>query len=86
MKTLKIRFVKNKNCAEKFSIQRLTWYGRWKDIGFEVGVSSGEVSYINSYLYRSTNKQQLLDMVIDDYFKVSKSGYNIIEYPMIKLY
>ena len=85
MKTLKIRFVKNKNCAEKFSIQRLTWYGRWKDVKFDIGTND-MLSGAIWCLYRSTNKQQLLDMVIDDYFKVSKSGYNIIEYPMIKLY
>jgi hypothetical protein len=82
MKKFRIRFIKNKNCAEKFSIQRLTWYGRWKDIEFKVGSNAGTCWY----LYRSNNKQQLLSIVRDEYFKISPLYFEVMEYPMIKLY
>ena len=84
-KTIKIRFVNHpgyKDSGKQYSIQRRTWYGGWKYIGYTVNMGYGS---IYDYYARRT-KQEVLNAVLEHYYKVDKRFVNVIEYPGLKLY
>jgi hypothetical protein len=80
MRTIKIRFVKNKTGS--YYIQRKGWFGRWKYIGYTV-----DMGYGGYYaLYIGDTKEALLDEVLDKHYQVCRNHVEIMEYPMIKLH
>ena len=78
MRTIKIRFVKNKR--GNYNIQRKGWFGRWKYIGYSVDMGYG--GYYAFYV--GDTKETLLDEVLDKHYQVCRKHVNIIEYPTIK--
>lgn len=80
MRTIKIRFVKNKN--GNYYIQRKGWFGRWKDIGYSVDMGYGGYYAV----YVGEKKDTLLDEVLDKYYQLCRKHVEIIEYPTIKIY
>ena len=84
-KTIKIRFVNRpgyKDSGGQFVIQRRTWYGGWKYIGYTINMGYGS---IYEYYARRT-KQEVLNAVLEHYYKVDKRFVNVTEYPGLKLY
>ena len=80
MRTIKIRFVKNKRGS--YYIQRKGWFGRWKDIGYSVDMGYGGYYMV----YSGETKEALLDEVLDKHYQVCRNHVEIMEYPMIKLH
>jgi hypothetical protein len=80
MRTIKIRFVKNKTGS--YYIQRKGWFGRWRDIGCSVDMGYGGYYMI----YSGETKEALLDEVLDKHYQVCRNHVEIIEYPMIKIH
>jgi hypothetical protein len=79
MKKIVIRFIERK---DKFRIQRKTWYGRWKNVTYVV-----ELGYIPiEYSYSGNTKEEVLNVVLENYYKVDKRFVEIAEYPTIKIY
>lgn len=84
-KTIKIRFVNRpllKNNDRQFAIQRRTWYGGWRYIGYTIDMGYGSVY---DYYAKGT-KQEVLIAVLEHYYKVDKRFVNVIEYPGLKHY
>lgn len=79
MKTIEIRFIKVND--EKFTIQRRGWFG-WKDITYTINMGYGSVSYD----YSALTKKDLLEEVLEKYYKVDKRFVKVIEHPMLKKY
>jgi hypothetical protein len=80
MRTIKIRFVKNKKGY--YNIQRKGWFGKWKYIGYSVDMGyGGYYSY-----YSGETKEVLLEEVLDTHYEVCRKHVEIIEYPTIKIY
>jgi len=79
MKKIVIRFIERK---DKFRIQRKTWYGRWKNITYVVELGCIPIEY--SYL--GNTKEEVLNVVLENYYKVDKRFVEIAEYPTIKIY
>jgi hypothetical protein len=83
-KKVKIRFVEGGPGSYKghmFSVQEKRWYG-WKWIGYYTDTICGD---IYEY-YNADTKENLLEKVIDNYYKTTKKHLTIIEYPTIKWY
>jgi hypothetical protein len=80
MRTIKIRFVKNKR--GNYYIQKKRWFGRWKDIGYSVDMGYGGYYMV----YSGETKEALLDEVLDKHYQVCRNHVEIMEYPMIKLH
>ena len=80
MKTIKIRFINRNN--KDFLIQKKTWFG-WKYIGYWQMASSGDSIW---YLYCKETKEELLNQVLENYYKTDKRFVKIIEYPELKMY
>jgi hypothetical protein len=80
MRTIKIRFVKNKRGS--YYIQRKGWFGRWRDIGYSVDMGYGGFYMV----YSGETKEALLDEVLDKHYQVCRNHVEIMEYPMIKLH
>jgi hypothetical protein len=80
MRTIKIRFVKNKRGS--YYIQRKGWFGRWRDIGYSVDMGYGGFYMV----YSGDTKEALLDEVLDKHYQVCRNHVEIMEYPMIKLH
>jgi hypothetical protein len=80
MKTIKIRFIKYKD-KYNYTIQRRGWFG-WKDITYTINMGYGSVTY----KYSAVTKEELLEKVLEEYYKVDKRFVEIIEYPTIKIY
>ena len=82
MKTLRIRFIEvpggNKTLYE---IQVKKWNG-WQTQGYSVNMGYGWFYE----LYTDTNKENLLNTVLDKEFKTVKKFVTIIEYPTLKRY
>ena len=78
MRHIKIRFIQH---ADLYTIQRKGWFG-WKDIRYIIDMGYGSVSYC----YGSKDKQDLLDQVLEEYYKVDKRFVEIEEHPTIKIY
>jgi len=78
MELVKIRFA---YCAKhnKYNIQRKTSFG-WKDITYIKEKGYGPVKY----LYYKETKKEILDAIVNDYFKVNKKHVVFIEYPELK--
>jgi hypothetical protein len=77
---IKIRFVKRKNDND-YLIQRRSFMG-WKYIGYTVDMGYGSVLY----LYCQNSKKELLEEVLEKYYKVDKRFVEITEYPTVKIY
>jgi len=80
MKTIKIRFIYYPN-RDRYTIQRKTLFG-WKNITCKLDFGYGSV--IEFYTERT--KEDLLNVVIDYYYKVNKKHIRIVEYPELKCY
>ena len=78
MKTITIRFIKNK---DKYTIQRRGWF-RWKDITYTINMGYGSVTYD----YSAETKQGLLNQVLEEYYKVDKRFVQVIEHSTVKIY
>ena len=79
MKKIIIRFIDHKG---KFRIQRKTWYGRWKNVTYVV-----ELGYARAiYSYSGNTKEETLNEVLENYYKVDRRFVEIAEYPTIKIY
>lgn len=79
MKKIVIRFIEHKG---KFRIQRKTWYGRWKNVTYVV-----ELGYIPiEYSYSGNTKEEVLNEVLENYYKVAKRFVVVTEYSTIKIY
>lgn len=76
MKTIKLRFVER---GGDFLVQRKTWSG-WKYIGYTINMGYGSVYN----LYCEKTKEELLNTVLEQYYKVDKRFTQIIEYPQLK--
>jgi hypothetical protein len=81
MKITKVRFYNHKN-GQYYHIQRKTWWGGWKFIGFTVDMGYGSVFYY----YCCATKEELLAEVLEKYYKTDKRFTMIEEYPEIKMY
>jgi len=79
MKKIVIRFIERK---DKFRIQRKTWYGRWKNITYVVELGCIPIEYP----YSGNTKEEVLNEVLENYYKVDKRFVEIAEYPTIKIY
>lgn len=79
--TIKIRFVWRKG-HKNYAIQRRTWYGRWKYIGYTINMGYGS---IYDY-YVDETKEKLLYRVLECYYRKDKRFVNVHEYPTIKHY
>lgn len=77
---IKIRFVKRKNDND-YLIQRRSFMG-WKYIGYTADTGYGSVRY----LYCQNSKKELLEEVLEKYYKVDKRFVEITEYPTVKIY
>ena len=80
MKTIKIRFIFYPN-RNKYTIQRKTLFG-WKNITYKLDFGYGSVIEY----YAGSTKENLLDVVLDNYFIVNKKHTRIVEYPELKYY
>ncbi len=80
-KKLTIRFI---HCVEKdiYRIQRPTWYGRWKYIGYWQDGDAGSVWYRHC----DKSKQDLLDRVLAANYSTISTLVTITEYPTILTY
>jgi hypothetical protein len=78
MKRIKIRFVKRK---EDYLIQRKTLFG-WSYIGYTINMGYGSVFN----LYCQNTEEDLLNEVLEKYYKIDKRFVEITEYPTIKKY
>jgi hypothetical protein len=79
MKKIVIRFIERK---DKFRIQRKTWYGRWKNITYVVELGCIPIEYP----YSGKTKEEVLNEVLENYYKVDRRFVEIAEYPTIKIY
>ncbi len=79
MRKIKIRFVKR---TGDYLIQRKTWMGRWKYLGYSVDMGYGGFYQ----LYCKDTKDELLDEVLDRHYQVCRKHVEIVEYPGIKIY
>mgnify|MGYP003329375002 FL=1 len=84
MKTINIRFVKRqlKQNEWDYLIQRRTWWGGWKYIGWVQDWGYARMSY----LYCANTKQDLLKEVLEKYYKTDKRFVKIVEYPALQTY
>jgi hypothetical protein len=80
MKTIKIRFIHYPN-RDRYTIQRKTLFG-WKDITRRIDFGYGSVIEY----YAGSTKEDLLNVVLDDYYIVNKKHTKIVEYPELKCY
>ena len=84
MKKAKIRFIEGGTGTSedrRFSIQQKRWYG-WRQLGYWV-----DLGYGSFYEYfTAKTKEELLEKILDKYYKTSKKFITIMEYPMIKWY
>jgi|LakMenE01Jun11ns_1017448.scaffolds.fasta_scaffold9432691_2 hypothetical protein len=80
MKTIKIRFIYYPN-RDRYTIQRKTLFG-WKDITRRIDFGYGSVIEY----YAGSTKEDLLNVVLDDYYIVNKKHIRIVEYPELKYY
>lgn len=80
-KTIKIRFIYRKG-YNNYAIQRKTWWGGWKYIGYTIDMGYGS---LYNY-YTADNRQKLLHEVLENYYKIDKRFVNVYEYPTIKHY
>lgn len=78
MKTIKIRFIKEK---DKYYIQRKGWFG-WRDITYTIDMGYGAVTY----RYSGSKKEELLNEVLEEYYQVDKRFVRVIEHSSIKMY
>lgn len=89
MRNVKIRFVETflsdnngTRCSENsYYIQRKNLFG-WCYFKYIVSCETG----INSFKYENTNKDMLLQTIIDREYKTTKSHLKITEYPTIRIY
>lgn len=79
MKTIKIRFINHRK--KRYTIQRKGWFG-WKDIGYSVDMGYGGFWE----RYSAETKEDLLEEVLEKYYKVDKRFVEIIEHPTLKIY
>ena len=77
-KTIKIRFVKHNDI---FMIQRKAWFG-WTYIRYVLGGDAGKASFI----YTAESKKDLLELVLDGYYRADKRFLTIKEYSTIKIH
>jgi hypothetical protein len=54
----------------------------WKYIGYTADTGYGSVRY----LYCQNSKKELLEEVLEKYYKVDKRFVEITEYPTVKIY
>ena len=78
MKTITIRFIKNK---DRYTIQRRGWF-KWKDITYTIDMGYGGVIYD----YSAPTKEELLKEVLEKYYKVDKRFVQVIEHATIEMY
>lgn len=81
IRTIKIRFIE-KGKSPYYSIQKKTWYGLWRYIGWTMDMGYGSVFNI----YTDSDKNKLLDDVIKSHYGLNKEFVKVIEYPSIKIY
>jgi hypothetical protein len=84
-KTIRIRFVNrqfHKGNDWQYAVQRKTWYGSWKYIGYTTDMGYGSVY---NY-YTGKTKQAVLHSVLERYYKMDRRFVNIFEYPELKLH
>ena len=84
MKKINVRFVER--CSKEgeikdYLIQRKTLFG-WKYITWTCDMGYGAVVY----MYCKNNKKELLDEVLDKYYKVGEKYVSVTEYPSLKTY
>jgi hypothetical protein len=79
MKTIKIRFINHRK--KRYTIQRKGWFG-WKDIGYSVDMGYGGFWE----RYSAETKEDLLEEVLEKYYRVDKRFVEIIEHPTLKIY
>ena len=79
MKRIEIRFVER---SKDYLIQRRTWWGKWKYIGYPVDLGYGTVYH----LYCKDTKEELFTEVLDCHYKNDKRFIEVMEYPALKLY
>lgn len=86
-KTINIRFINRpgpeyKDSDAQYAIQRRTWYSSWKYIGYTINMGYGSV--YNYYVGKT--KQEVLNKVLESYYKIDKRFVNVIEHSGLKLY
>ena len=79
MKKITIRFIQYK---DSFSIQRKTWYGRWKYVTYIVDLGYGSIEYS----YSGNTKEEVLNEVLQKYYQVDKRFVVVTEYSTINIY
>lgn len=79
MKKIKIRFIKRRG---DYLIQKRTFFGRWKYIGYTINTGYGS----GYNLYCQKTKSELLEEVLEKHYKMDKRFVQVIEYPKIKMY
>jgi hypothetical protein len=79
MKKIVIRFIEHK---DSFRIQRKTWYGRWKYVTYIVDLGYGSIEYS----YSGKTKEEVLNEVLENYYKVDRRFVVVTEYSTIKIY
>lgn len=83
MKTLKFRYAaicSYNSEPELYYIQKKTWFG-WRYIRYENCSDAGCVMW----KYYNTNKDVLLDKVLDEKYHTTRKYIKLIEFPMIKI-
>jgi hypothetical protein len=78
MKEIKIRFEQD---GERFFVKRKSLFG-WKYIGRSVDMGYGGFYEI----YTASTKEELLNIVLENFYKVDKRFVRVIEYPTILIY
>lgn len=78
MKTIKIRFFKEKN---NYFIQKKVFFG-WKYITYTINLGYGSITnrYVNS------SKEELLNDVLENHYKMDKRFVKVIEHATIKIH
>ncbi len=86
MKHLKIRFVEHvnddPNSESEFLIQTKSFIGIWKYITYTIDMGYGSVC---NY-YSNSDKNKLLDEVLEKHFETTRKFVVIEEHPLIKIY
>lgn len=78
MKTITIRFIKHK---DRYTAQRRGWFG-WKDIGYSVDMGYGGFWE----KYSAPTKEQLLEDILENYYRMDKRFVQVIEHATIEMY
>ncbi len=79
MKKITIRFIQYK---DSFRIQRKTWYGRWKNVTYVVELGCIPIEYS----YSGNTKEEVLNKVLENYYKVDRRFVVVTEYSTINIY